>query len=113
LASQPLLREGCRAEARRAQADRQGKSPSPNRKIPMFYVYILQSVADLERFYAGVTEDLKSRFKEHNAGDVFHTSKYKPWRIKNYFAFDDRKKAYAFEKYLKTGSGRAFAKRHF
>lgn len=79
----------------------------------MHYVYILQSMADSERFYQGVTGDLKSRIKEHNAGEVFHTSKYKPWIIKNYFAFNDRKKAYAFEKYLKTGSGRAFAKRHF
>ena len=79
----------------------------------MHYVYILQSVTDSERFYTGITDDLTARIKEHNTGEVFHTSKYAPWRIKNYIAFDDRKKAVAFEKYLKTGSGRAFAKRHF
>jgi hypothetical protein len=44
---------------------------------------------------------------------VFHTAKFRPWIVKNYFAFRDREKAYAFEKYLKSGSGRAFARRHF
>lgn len=79
----------------------------------MLYVYILQSLADPDHFYVGITADLKSRLRAHNAGEVFHTAKFKPWKIKNYFAFDDDKKAYAFERYLKTGSGRAFAKKHF
>jgi putative endonuclease len=79
----------------------------------MVYVYILQSIADPARFYIGITEDLRIRFKKHNAGEVRHTAKFRPWTIKNYFAFADPKKAYAFEKYLKSGSGRAFAKRHF
>ncbi len=79
----------------------------------MLYVYILQGLADPDRFYVGITADSKSRLKEHNAGEVFHTAKYKPWKIKNYFAFDDHAKAYAFERYLKSGSGRAFAKSHF
>ena len=74
----------------------------------MIYVYILQSLADPSHFYDGITKDLKSRLTEHNAGEVFHTSKYKPWKIKNYFAFEDDKKAYAFERYLKSGAGRAF-----
>ena len=79
----------------------------------MLYVYILQSSADSSKFYVGITEDLKARMKEHNAGEVFHTAKFKPWTVKNYFAFNDSKKTFAFEKYLKSGSGRAFAKRHF
>lgn len=79
----------------------------------MLYVYILQSTCDSENFYVGITADLKARLKEHNNGEVFHTAKLKPWTIKNYFAFRDHKRAYAFEKYLKSGSGRAFAKRHF
>jgi predicted GIY-YIG superfamily endonuclease len=79
----------------------------------MVYVYVLQSTLDPERFYVGLTEDLKSRFRKHNAGEVLHTAKFKPWVLKNYLAFADRKKAYAFERYLKSGSGRAFAKRHF
>jgi putative endonuclease len=77
------------------------------------YVYILQSQSNPVRFYDGITDDLKTRLKKHNAGEVFHTAKYKPWRIKNYFAFADSEKAYKFEKYLKSGSGRAFAKKHF
>jgi len=79
----------------------------------MLYVYILESLLNVEHFYIGITEDLKFRLKQHNAGEVFHTAKYKPWKLKNYFAFEDDKKAHAFERYLKSGSGRAFAKKHF
>ena len=76
----------------------------------MRYVYILQSRDFSERYYVGVTENLRARLLKHNAGDVSHTSKYKPWRVKTYVAFSDEKQALAFERYLKTASGRAFAK---
>ena len=49
----------------------------------------------------------------HNSGQVSHTAKYGPWRVKTYVGFGDEEQAIAFEKYLKSGSGRAFAKRHF
>ena len=75
------------------------------------YVYILESV-DGCHFYVGLTDNLQSRLQKHNAGEVPHTSKFKPWRLKNAIAFRDRERAYAFERYLKTGSGRAFAHRH-
>jgi len=78
----------------------------------MKYVYILQSLADPECFYTGFTDDLKARLSKHNSGSVTHTAKYKPWRIKTYVAFSDEARALAFEKYLKSGSGRAFAKTH-
>jgi predicted GIY-YIG superfamily endonuclease len=42
---------------------------------------------------------------------VPHTSKYGPWRIKTYIAFNDEKQAIASERYLKSASGRAFAKK--
>ena len=77
----------------------------------MIYVYILQSVASPGRYYVGVTRDLRSRLRRHNAGEVFHTSKYGPWAIKTYIAFSDEKQAFAFESYLKSASGRAFAKK--
>jgi putative endonuclease len=48
---------------------------------------------------------------KHNAGEVTHTSKYRPWRLKTYVAFSDEKQAFEFEKYLKSASGRAFAKK--
>jgi predicted GIY-YIG superfamily endonuclease len=79
----------------------------------MTYVYILQSAAFTDKFYVGVTQDLKLRLQSHNTGAVAHTAKFRPWVIKNYFAFHDHEKACAFERYLKSGSGRAFAKRHF
>jgi putative endonuclease len=77
----------------------------------MHYVYILQSTAIPDHFYVGITEDLKARLAKHNAREVPHTSKYAPWRIKTYIGFSDKTQAFAFEKYLKTASGRAFAKK--
>jgi putative endonuclease len=77
----------------------------------MRYVYILQSL-DGEHFYIGITDDVPARLMKHNAGGVPHTSKHRPWRVRTYVAFADEKLAFAFEKYLKSGSGRAFAKKH-
>ena len=73
------------------------------------YVYILLSIAHPGRHYVGFTEDLGKRLRYHNAGHVPHTAKHRPWRIKTALAFDDRDQALAFERYLKTGSGRAFS----
>jgi len=78
----------------------------------MRYVYILKSL-DSEHFYVGMTDDLRARLGKHNAGEVPYTSKYGPWRLRAYIAFDDEQRAIAFEKSLKSGSGRAFAKKHF
>ena len=80
--------------------------------MQFFYVYILQSEVEPETFYTGITEDLRQRLQKHNEGGVPHTSKFRPWKIKTAVAFTDRDRASAFEKYLKTGSGRAFAKKH-
>ena len=77
----------------------------------MKFVYILQSERGAEHFYTGITDDLVARLSKHNSGEVAHTAKYGPWRIKTYVAFTDKAQAYAFEKYLKSGSGRAFAKK--
>jgi len=77
----------------------------------MTYVYILQSLKELERYYVGVTADLRARLQKHNAGEVSHTSKYAPWTIKTYIAFCDESQALALERYLKSASGRAFAKK--
>ncbi|UCF86831.1 MAG: GIY-YIG nuclease family protein [Nitrospiraceae bacterium] len=75
------------------------------------YVYILQSNSNPKHYYVGFTEDLDSRLKSHNTRQVTHTSKYKPWRIKTAITFTDRKRALDFESYLKSPSGRAFAKK--
>ncbi len=78
-----------------------------------YYVYILQSLVERERYYIGYTKDLKRRLQKHNEGGVPYTSKYKPWEIKTFFGFREKEKALQFEKYLKSHSGRAFTKKHF
>tara|TARA_R110002051_G_scaffold308629_1_gene380551 strand:- start:6356 stop:6592 length:237 start_codon:yes stop_codon:yes gene_type:complete len=77
----------------------------------MTYVYILRSECG-QHFYTGMTTDLVARLARHNAGQVRHTAKFRPWRVQTYLAFDDPARAVAFERYLKSGSGRAFAHRH-
>ena len=78
-----------------------------------YYVYILIDTETEMRHYVGFTQDLSERLAKHNAGEVPHTSKFKPWRIQTAIAFDCKEKAVAFEDYLKSGSGREFAKRNF
>ena len=78
-----------------------------------YYVYLLVDVATESHRYTGVTEDLTARLAKHNAGEVPHTSKFKPWKIETAIAFSSKEKAYAFEAYLKTHSGRSFSNRHF
>lgn len=78
----------------------------------MKYVYILES-EDGDHFYVGVTDDVDARLATHYAGEAVHTAKFRPWRIRTCVAFDDDARAFAFERYLKSGSGRAFAKKHF
>ena len=77
------------------------------------YVYVLVSEADVEKHYTGITRDLAGRLQEHNRGHCPHTEKYEPWRIETAIAFASLEKARAFEKYLRTGFGREFARRHF
>ncbi len=79
--------------------------------MAFYYVYILQSVETPQHFYTGFTENPESRLESHNAGQVPYTSKYKPWRVKTAIAFTDRQRDIDFERYLKTPSGRAFAKK--
>ena len=76
------------------------------------YVYILVSETNAERHYIGSTADLDARLAAHNAGKVSHTSKHTPWRVETAVAFRSKEKAVAFERYLKSGSGRAFSRRH-
>lgn len=80
---------------------------------PFHYVYILTSTSDMTRHYTGFTGNLSQRLKGHNEGKVPHTKKYRPWQIETAIAFRSSAKASEFERYLKTGSGRAFSKRHF
>jgi predicted GIY-YIG superfamily endonuclease len=75
----------------------------------MRYVYLLESEAFTGQRYVGITSDLRKRLAKHNTGKSPHTSKYAPWRLVTYVAFSDEQKAATFERYLKSGSGHAFA----
>ena len=79
----------------------------------MHYVYIIRSLSVPEKLYYGVTSDLKNRLQSHNRKEVRYTSSFAPWEIVSYTAFKDKQKAFAIEKYLKSHSGRAFAKKRF
>ena len=77
----------------------------------MMYVYLLQSIDHPDQTYVGLTDDLRNRLKVHNSGSSPHTAKFKPWRLVTYVAFSEQAKAVAFERYMKSSSGRAFAKK--
>lgn len=79
----------------------------------MYYVYILKSVDNPQKHYVGITENLEKRLKAHNEGKTVFGNKYRPWTINCYIAFEDKFKAYSFERYLKKGSGHSFLKKHF
>ncbi|MFA6215364.1 MAG: GIY-YIG nuclease family protein [Patescibacteria group bacterium] len=76
----------------------------------MYYIYSLKCK---DGYYVGCTNDLKSRFKRHKFGQVPATANRLPIKLEFYIAFADKYIAYDFEKYLKSGSGRAFVKKHF
>jgi putative endonuclease len=74
----------------------------------MHYIYILQSVIFPDQIYVGCTRYLDERIIEHNEGMSPHTARYRPWKLHAYMAMDAKNKAFNFEKYLKSHSGRAF-----
>jgi putative endonuclease len=80
---------------------------------PKRFVYILKSVNTAATYYVGVTSNLTARLAAHNAGLSSHTARDRPWRALVVIEFDDERPALRFERYLKTGSGREFARRHF
>jgi len=75
----------------------------------VFYVYLIESIAFPDRRYVGLTTEVPRRLQEHNDGKSFHTSKFRPWRLRTYLAFSNLAQAERFERYLKSGSGHAFA----
>ena len=77
----------------------------------MHYVYLIRSINYPEQVYIGNTVNIKQRLETHNSGGSPHTKQYRPWKIVLLLVFEDKLKATAFEKYLKSGSGNAFAKK--
>jgi len=78
----------------------------------MKYVYLIQSLQHPARRYVGSSDNVKARLAKHNEGGSPHTAKFKPWQLVAFIGFEDESKAAAFEQYLKSGSGRAFANKH-
>lgn len=77
----------------------------------MYYVYILRSVSHSNQTYIGSTGNLRTRIEQHNSGKSIHTNKFRPWKLEAYIALPSKRLAEEFEKYLKSGSGRAFTVR--
>ncbi|HEY8550024.1 MAG TPA: GIY-YIG nuclease family protein [Vicinamibacterales bacterium] len=80
--------------------------------LPKTTVYILRSRSDPGRYYTGVTRNWRARLQAHNDGLCTHTARHRPWTIDVLVHFADERRALAFERYLKSGSGCAFARRH-
>jgi putative endonuclease len=78
-----------------------------------YWVYILQSIPFPEHFYTGFSSDIPERIKVHNRKAPYYSKRFAPWKLRAQSGFPDKSQAMAFERYLKTGSGRAFAKKHF
>ncbi len=76
----------------------------------MDYVYLLKCIDG--RTYIGCTDNIKERIKRHQNGYVLATKDRLPIKLVSYFAFFNKYTAFNFEKYLKSGSGRAFLKKH-
>ena len=79
--------------------------------IEKYIVYILK--CSDSSYYVGCTKNLDDRYKRHSRGQVVSTKRRLPVELITYIVFDDRYRAYKFEKYLKTGSGRAFLNKRF
>lgn len=77
----------------------------------MYYVYLIRSLKDPSHKYIGYTTNLKQRLETHNSGGSIHTKDFRPWKLVACIILDSEEKAKAFEKYLKIGSGNAFAKK--
>lgn len=76
-------------------------------------VYVLRNADRHPQFYVGLTSNVDERLRDHNMGRCPHTTRRRPWHLHVVIEFSDEQRAVRFERYLKSGSGRAFAKRHF
>lgn len=80
--------------------------------VSKLYVYVLKNRDKPPRYYTGLTSNIAARIRGHNDGEYTHTAKHRPWSVDVVIEFGDERRAVAFERYLKSGSGVAFAQRH-
>ena len=76
------------------------------------FVYVLKTSSEPSKYYTGLTSNVPARLRFHNAGLCRYTASNRPWQVDVIVQFTDERRAVAFERYLKSGSGGAFAKRH-
>jgi putative endonuclease len=76
------------------------------------FVYVIRNDIN-DSPYVGVTSDITRRLDTHNSGGSVHTRAWRPWRLAVSLEFGTESRALQFESYLKSGSGRAFMRRHF
>jgi putative endonuclease len=79
----------------------------------MRFVYIIVSIPHPDRYYVGLTENVRQRLGHHNQGIVRSTARFRPWRLRTAICFTNSTRAADFEQYLKTGSGIAFLRKRF
>jgi putative endonuclease len=89
-----------------------GKTLAQGTRVLKRFVYVLRNHESPPQYYTGVTSDVTRRCAEHNAGSCIHTAKHRPWSVDVVIEFADERRALTFERYLKSGSGVAFAHRH-
>jgi hypothetical protein len=94
-----------------AKSEQSRQDLSPRTRIPSRCSH--KSNSDPTRYYTGIDGNVRRRLAEHNAGGCRHTSRWNPWRVLVVVAFASETRALHFERYLKSGSGCAFAARHF
>lgn len=116
---EPSKSEVCPDEARSGRIDRaesegcfdRMESDRPD-SDGCYWVYVLQSIPYPEHFYTGFTKDVPNRIQVHNRKAACFSKRFAPWKLRAQIGFVEKEQAMAFERYLKTGSGRAFAKMH-
>jgi putative endonuclease len=79
----------------------------------MYHVYLIRSLKYPDQVYIGYTINMEQRLETHNSGGSVHTATYRPWELIACLSFKEKSTALAFESYLKSGSGNAFAKKRF
>jgi putative endonuclease len=122
-ASLPSRREGCRNQLRRSPGNNYHREVSNVTHRPCACTaecprgtrpaWTFSSERNPIRRYTGITSNVDLSLQAHNAGQNVDTAPDRPWILFASFHFRHERTARCFEKYLKSGSGRAFAKRHF
>lgn len=77
----------------------------------MHYIYLLTTKNN--KSYIGCTSDIKKRLTRHQRGQVPATKDLRPLKLISYIVLKNKYTAFKLEKYFKSGSGRAFIKKHF